>query len=211
MYVWKCKLILLTDTLQQKMEITDLKKNPDENSSVLRIMATTVYKCMLFKFSQVHFDVSDWLVCFVRKLHEFNSAKELNSISLCCFSLESMWDHIFGICSHRPFCACLVIQPKTVSRFNFFSQLIDTAMKLRLKTLSWTFLFKGPSADHIISCLTRDGYDTHRFLQQLMMVLSLLEKVPSPEPSELDFYSQFGNKSTGLTTYIVNVQYITHA
>ncbi len=152
-----------------------------------------------------------WFVLLQWKLHEFNSAKELNSISLCCFSLESMWDHIFGICSHRPFCACLVIQPKTVSRFNFFSQLIDTAMKLRLKTLSWTFLFKGPSADHIISCLTRDGYDTHRFLQQLMMVLSLLEKVPSPEPSELDFYSQFGNKSTGLTIYIVNVQYITHA
>uniref|UniRef100_A0A671Q7P9 PX domain-containing protein n=1 Tax=Sinocyclocheilus anshuiensis TaxID=1608454 RepID=A0A671Q7P9_9TELE len=59
------------------------------------------------------------------------------------------------------------------------------------------FRVVGPSADHIISCLTRDGYGTHRFLQQLMMVLSLLEKVPSPEPSELDFYSQFGNKSTG--------------
>uniref|UniRef100_A0A9J8DDN1 Nischarin n=1 Tax=Cyprinus carpio carpio TaxID=630221 RepID=A0A9J8DDN1_CYPCA len=59
------------------------------------------------------------------------------------------------------------------------------------------FRVVGPSADQIISCLTRDGYGTHRFLQQLMMVLSLLEKVPSPEPSELDFYSQFGNKSTG--------------
>ncbi len=31
MYVWKCKLILLTDKLQQKMEITDL------NSSVLKV------------------------------------------------------------------------------------------------------------------------------------------------------------------------------
>ncbi|XP_026053183.1 nischarin-like [Carassius auratus] len=59
------------------------------------------------------------------------------------------------------------------------------------------FRVVGPSADQIISCLTRDGYGTHRFLQQLMMVLSSLEKVPSPEPSELDFYSQFGNKSTG--------------
>uniref|UniRef100_A0A8C1TDM6 Nischarin n=1 Tax=Cyprinus carpio TaxID=7962 RepID=A0A8C1TDM6_CYPCA len=59
------------------------------------------------------------------------------------------------------------------------------------------FRVMGPSADHIISCLTRDSYGTHRFLQQLMMVLSLLEKVPSPEPSELDFYSQFGKKSTG--------------
>ncbi|XP_072571678.1 nischarin isoform X3 [Paramormyrops kingsleyae] len=55
----------------------------------------------------------------------------------------------------------------------------------------------GPSADHIVSCLTRDGYSTHRFLQQLMTVLSLLEKVPSPEPSELDFYTQFGKKNTG--------------
>uniref|UniRef100_A0A671Q7R7 PX domain-containing protein n=1 Tax=Sinocyclocheilus anshuiensis TaxID=1608454 RepID=A0A671Q7R7_9TELE len=83
--------------------------------------------------------------------------------------------------------------------FNFYSELIDAAMNPRkhFKFNSLTFLFKGPSADHIISCLTRDGYGTHRFLQQLMMVLSLLEKVPSPEPSELDFYSQFGNKSTG--------------
>uniref|UniRef100_A0A671L7H2 Nischarin-like n=1 Tax=Sinocyclocheilus anshuiensis TaxID=1608454 RepID=A0A671L7H2_9TELE len=59
------------------------------------------------------------------------------------------------------------------------------------------FRVMGPSADHIISCLTRDSCSTHWFLQQLMMVLSLLDKVPSPEPSELDFYSQFGNKSTG--------------
>ncbi|XP_056614753.1 nischarin [Triplophysa dalaica] len=59
------------------------------------------------------------------------------------------------------------------------------------------FRIVGPSADHIITCLTRDSYSTHRFLQQLMTVLSLLEKVPSPEPSEMDFYSQFGNKSTG--------------
>lgn len=56
----------------------------------------------------------------------------------------------------------------------------------------------GPSAGHIVSCLTRDGYSTHRFLQQLMTVLSLLEKVPSPEPSELDFYTQFGKKNTGM-------------
>ncbi|KAA0711996.1 Nischarin Imidazoline receptor 1 [Triplophysa tibetana] len=59
------------------------------------------------------------------------------------------------------------------------------------------FRIVGPSADQIITCLTRDSYSTHRFLQQLMTVLSLLEKVPSPEPSEMDFYSQFGNKSTG--------------
>ena len=55
----------------------------------------------------------------------------------------------------------------------------------------------GSSADHILCCLTRDSYGTHHFLQQLMTVLSLLEKAPSPEPSEQDFYTQFGNKSTG--------------
>uniref|UniRef100_A0AAY4CCM6 PX domain-containing protein n=1 Tax=Denticeps clupeoides TaxID=299321 RepID=A0AAY4CCM6_9TELE len=59
------------------------------------------------------------------------------------------------------------------------------------------FRVQGPSADHIISCLSRDSYGTHNFLQQLMTVLSLLEKVPSPEPSEQDIYTQFGNKSTG--------------
>ncbi|TSM44108.1 Nischarin [Bagarius yarrelli] len=54
-----------------------------------------------------------------------------------------------------------------------------------------------PSGEHIITCLTRDSYSTHHFLQQLMSVLSLLETAPSPEPSDQDFYTQFGKKSTG--------------
>ncbi len=44
MNVWKYYLIFPTDTLQQKIEITDL--NPflaAENTSVLIILATTVY------------------------------------------------------------------------------------------------------------------------------------------------------------------------
>ncbi len=46
MNVWKCKckLIFPTDTLQQNIEITDLKPFLDgENTSVLIILATTVY------------------------------------------------------------------------------------------------------------------------------------------------------------------------
>ncbi len=44
MNVWKCKLIFPTDTLQQKIEITDLKQFLDhENNSVLIILDTTVY------------------------------------------------------------------------------------------------------------------------------------------------------------------------
>ncbi|KAF5908877.1 nischarin isoform X1, partial [Clarias magur] len=58
------------------------------------------------------------------------------------------------------------------------------------------FRVVGSSPEHIISCLTRDSYSTHHFLQQLMSVLSLLEKAPSPEPSDQDFYTQFGKKST---------------
>ncbi len=43
--VWKCKLIFSTDTLQQKIEITDLKPFlAAENTSVLIILATTVQK-----------------------------------------------------------------------------------------------------------------------------------------------------------------------
>ncbi len=43
MNVWKCKLIFPTDTLQQKIEITDLKPFlAGENTSVLIILATTV-------------------------------------------------------------------------------------------------------------------------------------------------------------------------
>ncbi len=43
-YVWKCKLIFPTDTLQQKIEITDLKPFlAAEHTSVLIILATTEY------------------------------------------------------------------------------------------------------------------------------------------------------------------------
>ncbi len=44
MNVWTFKLIFPTDTLQQKIEITDLKPFlAGENTSVLIILATTVY------------------------------------------------------------------------------------------------------------------------------------------------------------------------
>uniref|UniRef100_A0A8C2C9H7 Nischarin n=1 Tax=Cyprinus carpio TaxID=7962 RepID=A0A8C2C9H7_CYPCA len=98
-----------------------------------------------------------------------------------------------------------ILDDKASSLTNQSNFLISFCFTFKLKDLQSVnvglfdqyFRVMGPSADHIISCLTRDSYGTHRFLQQLMMVLSLLEKVPSPEPSELDFYSQFGKKSTG--------------
>ncbi|XP_051483290.1 nischarin isoform X3 [Apus apus] len=59
------------------------------------------------------------------------------------------------------------------------------------------FRVTGHSADHIVTCLTRDSYNTHTFIQQLMAVLSLLARTPSPEPVDKDFYSEFGSKNTG--------------
>ncbi|KAM6979758.1 nischarin [Aplochiton taeniatus] len=59
------------------------------------------------------------------------------------------------------------------------------------------FRVVGVSPDQVLCCLSRDSYGTHRFLQRLMSVLSLQEKLPSPEPAEQDFYSQFGHKDTG--------------
>ncbi|XP_043408174.1 nischarin isoform X2 [Chelonia mydas] len=59
------------------------------------------------------------------------------------------------------------------------------------------FRISGHSADHIVTCLTRDSYSTHAFIQHLMAVLSLLARTPSPEPVDKDFYSEFGNKNTG--------------
>ncbi|KAM9271943.1 nischarin isoform 2-T2 [Cariama cristata] len=59
------------------------------------------------------------------------------------------------------------------------------------------FRITGYSADHIVTCLTRDSYNTHTFIQQLMAVLSLLARTPSPEPVDKDFYSEFGSKNTG--------------
>ncbi|XP_062977213.1 nischarin isoform X1 [Elgaria multicarinata webbii] len=59
------------------------------------------------------------------------------------------------------------------------------------------FRLAGHSAEHILTCLTRDSYSTHAFIQHLMAVLSLLARTPSPEPVDKDFYSEFGKKSTG--------------
>lgn len=60
----------------------------------------------------------------------------------------------------------------------------------------------GHSADHIVTCLTRDSYNTHTFIQQLMAVLSLLARTPSPEPVDKDFYSEFGSKNTGKWSFL---------
>ncbi|XP_036387157.1 nischarin isoform X1 [Megalops cyprinoides] len=78
-----------------------------------------------------------------------------------------------------------------------FAMKLNDLQSVNVGLFDQYFRVVGPSADHIISCLTRDSYGTHHFLQQLMTVLSLLEKLPSPEPTEQDFYTQFGNKSTG--------------
>ncbi|XP_059519355.1 nischarin isoform X8 [Myotis daubentonii] len=59
------------------------------------------------------------------------------------------------------------------------------------------FRLTGSSPMQVVTCLTRDSYLTHSFLQQLMAVLSSLERTPSPEPVDKDFYSEFGNKTTG--------------
>uniref|UniRef100_A0A452QPU0 Nischarin n=1 Tax=Ursus americanus TaxID=9643 RepID=A0A452QPU0_URSAM len=59
------------------------------------------------------------------------------------------------------------------------------------------FRLTGSSPMQVVTCLTRDGYLTHCFLQHLMGVLSSLERTPSPEPVDKDFYSEFGNKTTG--------------
>ncbi|KAM4857142.1 nischarin isoform X3 [Urocitellus parryii] len=59
------------------------------------------------------------------------------------------------------------------------------------------FRLTGSSPTQVVTCLTRDSYLTHCFLQHLMLVLSSLERTPSPEPVDKDFYSEFGNKTTG--------------
>uniref|UniRef100_U3EK83 Nischarin n=1 Tax=Callithrix jacchus TaxID=9483 RepID=U3EK83_CALJA len=59
------------------------------------------------------------------------------------------------------------------------------------------FRLTGSNPVQVVTCLTRDSYLTHCFLQHLMVVLSSLERTPSPEPVDKDFYSEFGNKTTG--------------
>ncbi len=54
MKVWKCKLIFPSDTLQQKIEIIDLKPFlAGENTSVLIILATTVLKIQRFHYCTI--------------------------------------------------------------------------------------------------------------------------------------------------------------
>ncbi|KAM4021595.1 nischarin isoform 2-T2 [Anomaloglossus baeobatrachus] len=59
------------------------------------------------------------------------------------------------------------------------------------------FRITGSSPNLVVTCLTRDSYTTHAFIQHLMSALTLLERTPSPEPIEKDFYSEFGQKKTG--------------
>ncbi|EHB12984.1 Nischarin [Heterocephalus glaber] len=59
------------------------------------------------------------------------------------------------------------------------------------------FRLTGSAPAQVVTCLTRDSYLTHCFLQHLMLVLSSLERTPSPEPADKDFYSEFGDKTTG--------------
>ncbi|XP_043977674.1 nischarin isoform X2 [Gambusia affinis] len=58
------------------------------------------------------------------------------------------------------------------------------------------FRVVGRSADQVVCCLSRDGYGTSVFLQQLMAALSLQQqqRPPQPDPSDQDFYSQFTGK-----------------
>uniref|UniRef100_A0A3P8YH36 PX domain-containing protein n=1 Tax=Esox lucius TaxID=8010 RepID=A0A3P8YH36_ESOLU len=112
--------------------------------------------------------------------------------------------------------SCIMLSTKALYFLldNSASTLIDQSRKTSFKSVKCSvrlnhlhsinvglfdqyFRVVGPSAENILCCLTRDSYGTHRFLQQLMTVLSLQEKLPSPEPSDQDFYTQFGNKSSG--------------
>ncbi len=78
MNVWKCKLIFNTDTLQQKIEITDLKPFlSGENTSILIILATTVYKILVHfienwcKFSTNITVLCNTLHCFIVSARAF--------------------------------------------------------------------------------------------------------------------------------------------
>nr|XP_056707645.1 nischarin isoform X1 [Euleptes europaea] len=94
---------------------------------------------------------------------------------------KGRFDHKFS-CFHLS--CCLVIKLNDLNSVNI--GLFDQYFRLT-----------GHSAEHILTCLTRDSYSTHAFIQHLMAVLSLLARTPSPEPVDKDFYSEFGKKNTG--------------
>nr|DBA18741.1 TPA: hypothetical protein GDO54_016953 [Pyxicephalus adspersus] len=87
----------------------------------------------------------------------------------------------------------------TIKKINQIPQMIKFGdlQSVNIGLFDQFFRITGPSPNHVVTCLTRDSYTTHTFIQQLMSVLSLLERTPSPEPVEKDFYSEFGDKRTG--------------
>ncbi|KAM4687211.1 nischarin isoform 2-T2 [Rhinophrynus dorsalis] len=106
-----------------------------------------------------------------------NSLKQINSEDLDFWKTTNSERCAFHLSS------CLVLK-------------LSDLLSVNIGLFDQYFRITGPSPDHIVTCLTRDGYSTHAFIQHLMSALSLRARTPSPEPLEKDFYSEFGNKNT---------------
>lgn len=149
----------------------------DENEELRHLMWSSlsfyrtpdmeITSCVLLSTKAVYFVLDDT----IKKINQI----PLNSCNQNIVGLEhSLFHH----------CCCIVIK---------FSDL----QSVNIGLFDQYFRLTGPSPNHVVTCLTRDSYTTHAFIQQLMSVLSLLARTPSPEPVEKDFYSEFGNKRTG--------------
>ncbi len=103
--VWKCKLIFPTETLQQKIEITDLKPFlAGENTSVLIILATTVYMsdlCVCVLCSRLLFP---YMVSFLSSFHVIELILFQVCVIMCLLSgvfksclLSSIWSGLLVI------------------------------------------------------------------------------------------------------------------
>ncbi|XP_065605684.1 nischarin isoform X3 [Cyrtonyx montezumae] len=127
-----------------------------------------VMACVLLSTKAIYFLLDD----------AFNHADEHQS--------ADFWDRKNSDCENNSFhlSCCLVLK-------------LNDLQSVNVGLFDQYFRITGQSADHIVTCLTRDSYSTHAFMQQLMAVLSLLARTPSPEPIDKDFYSEFGSKNTG--------------
>ncbi len=99
MNVWKCKLIFPMDTLQQKIEITDLKPFlSGENTSVLIILATTVLCKYVYMYRHRHVSTNNFVISTVNNFNTVNNVythwmvykrRKITAIYICFLSALS--------------------------------------------------------------------------------------------------------------------------
>lgn len=195
------------------------------NTSELLVSTSCAFKFFLLYFLLVFFR---WVPVFIREMEERFSVASFPWIPRAYlnnkYTLYFKWREImyfWGICKDsiavyknlKDFLIMMDVFKENNPLNNLFWWQLQLGSRngnatYRSVNELFSMFSSGHSADHIVTCLTRDSYNTHTFIQQLMAVLSLLARTPSPEPVDKDFYSEFGSKNTGEWSFLHVITYL---